>query len=231
MIELRGGDTGGDFDFNSMNVEGVNDDLPRGKDPFYGILLGYRYELIMWPKAFERGVKAIPRCKGILPYEAVEIGDVIQKGVQRYAFRNRDKVAQTQYDPYGHPQIYLDALVYDITAGLISVRTTGTYESAQRTAAEIRAAFPNGEPQPTPVIVAPFSFQVQSRTNNWDDHAISFRQQSADAEATKVIAAFKEFFSTNGSDPALHEAVAEWGKLTITDEMVENMRIIGDMRG
>jgi hypothetical protein len=235
-IYLTGGDSGGNFEFHDMNPEGSNADLPRGKgqgpngtDPFPAILMGFRYQVLIWPKAYNKNApKQSPRSRGIIPYDELEAVNIAQDAVQVYTFRNRQ--TQDEFDPLGHPTLILELLMYDQVAGIFCVQTTGTYDCALMTGKELLAAFPDGVPQATPVLFNPAKHQMQSKSNTWDEHYIQVRQSVVGAEIDDVKAAFNKFLVEHGSHPDLLASITEWSKFTMTTEAMDALAQIAARR-
>lgn len=226
-ITLTGGSTGGSWENHAMNPEGANADMPGGKDPFPAVLLGYRYEVMVWPKVFQTGVKSIPTWKGNIPADEAEAADIAQQAVQRYTFKS--KAARTEYDAVGHPNLVLELLVFDERAGLMVVRSSGTYESALQTAKEMFAALPDGKLQPVPVRVQPVTYQTagsKGQPGGWPEHFVSVKQEIAGEEMDKVKAEFQKFITENGEDPELVKTIAEWSKFSLSDSEMEQLRSI-----
>jgi hypothetical protein len=190
-------------------------------------VLGYRYILLIWPKAYDKKLKQVPSARGVIPWNEVDAINLVQDAVQHYSFRNRQ--TQDQFDAVGHPNLTLEVLMYDDHAGPFCVRTTGTYESLLATGDELLAAFPDGIPQPTPVTFIPAQKQVESKTNTWDEHYLQVRQCAVGAEIDKVKASFNEFIKANGQDPALNKAIADWGRFSVPDHVMQNMQVIATM--
>jgi hypothetical protein len=234
-VYLVGGDNGGMLEPDAMNVEGSNAELPvgrgqgpKGTDPYHAVVIGYRYLLLVWPKAYEKnGPKQVPTARCVIPWNEAEACDVVQDAVQTYSFRDRKH--QDQFDAYGHPQLTLELLLFDDHAGLFCVRTTGTYESALSTGDELLATYPDGVPQPVPVTFVPAQKPVQSKTNSWDEHFIQLRQCAVGTEIDQVKAAFKGFLEKNGQDPALTKAIQDWGTFSAPVHVMENMRTVAGM--
>jgi len=226
-VYLTGGEGGGQMTAHDMNPEGSDADLPLGVDPLPCILLGVRFELIVWPKGYERGVKLSPRAKAIIAYDEAEAVDALQKAVQRYTFRHRP--TQSQYDAVGHPTMNLEMLVYDPQAGLFCLQTSGTYDSAFNTGKELLVAFPIVTP--TPVMIQPITYLTAgSKTQKpWPEHYYKVAQDSNSEAMKPVKAGFNTFIQENGSDPELAKAISAWSKHTLTDDMLEDLRQIATL--
>ncbi len=228
VVYLTGGDTGGALVAHDMNPEGVDADLPVGKDPFKAILLGARFELLIWPKAFERGIKVNPRSKAVIAYDNHAVVDIVQRAVQRYQFRNR--ATQDQYDTVGHPTMLLELLVYDPQAGIYGIQTTGGYESLFATCQELGIAFP--VVTPTPVEIGPYSYDTKgSKTQKpWKEHCIQIRQDNNSQDMQAIKTEFNKFLQENGSSPDLAASMAAWAKETITADQIEDMKEVAEIR-
>ncbi len=215
-VYMTGGDTGGQMQFHDMNVEGANAELPAGADPVFCILLAVRLELLLWPKAYQRGVKMTPKSRAIVSFDDFEAADTVQKAVQRYSFRNRAN--QDQYDPYGHPSASLEMLVYDPQAGLYGIETSASYDSIFNTAKELATAFP--VVTPTPVLIQPHTYKTAGSKSQppWDEHYYKVTQAVNAPEMKDIAAAFNTFIAENGTNPELAAALAEWSKQTLTEE-------------
>jgi hypothetical protein len=223
-VYMKGGDTGGSFLAHEMNVEGASADLPLGKDPVLCILLGVRFEILLWPKAYERGVKMVPSSKAILSYDEAEAVDAAQQAAQRYQFRNRQ--TQDQYDMVGHPTLALEMLVYDPQAGIYAIQTPSSYEAVFNTGKELLQAFP--EVRPTPVMIQPITYQTKGSKGNapWAEHYYKVAQASNAAGMEEIKAEFNKFLAQSGSDPELNAAIAAWSKHTLTAEQLAKLKQI-----
>jgi hypothetical protein len=226
-LDLLGGTSGGMLDLNEMNQEGSDDDLQVGRKPIYGVLLGYRLLMVLWPQAYKEGqAKQRPRSQGSLPSTEVEAGDIVQAAAQRYTFRNRAEEAK--YDQYGHPSVILELFAFEEKAGLFCVRTSGTYDSMLETSKFVNTAFPNGQIQPTPVKIEPVTEPRQSKTRAWNEHYLQVTQHIG-AETAPAREAFNRFYQDAGNDPDLTAAMQEWNKMTVTPEQIEALRQIASI--
>jgi len=230
-MQLSGGDAangGGSLQFHSMNPEGSNADLPPiGKAAIPCILLGARFEVLFWPKAYQRGVKMMPKSKAIIAYDEAEAVDAAQRAVQRYTFRNRS--TQDQYDAVGHPAMLMELLVYDPQGGLFCLQTSGSYDGLFKTAEEMSVAFP--VVQPTPVIITPHTYKTRgSKTQEpWDEHCLQVRQDNNSPEMQAIKTEFNKFLQENAANPELGAAIAEWAKHTLSAAQLEDLRAIGSL--
>ncbi len=83
-LDLLGGTSGGMLDLNEMNQEGSDDDLQVGRKPIYGVLLGYRLLMVLWPQAYKEGqAKQRPRSQGSLPATARRRRSTISTATRR----------------------------------------------------------------------------------------------------------------------------------------------------
>lgn len=229
MLSLVGGDSGGHMEAHSMNPEGTDADLPIGPDPVMVILLGVRFEILLWPKAYVRGVKMSPTSRAVIAFDEINAVNVAQNAAQRYTFRNR--MNQDQYDPFGHPQMAVQMLGFDPQAGLYCFESTGSYDSLFNTNKELDLAFP--VVTPTPVIIAPTTYLTKgSKTQEpWNEHYYKVTQAANSPEMKPIMDGFNAFLSENGSNPELTEAIASWSKHTLTDDMLNRLAHIGNIRG
>lgn len=227
-VYLTGGDTGGQMQFHDMNPEGSNAELPTGVDPVHCILLAVRLELLLWPKAYQRGVKMTPKSRAIVSFDDFEAADVVQKAAQRYAFRNRSN--SDQYDPFGHPTISLEMLVYDPQAGLYGLESGSTYDSVFNTAKELAVAFP--QVTPTPVLIAPQSYTTAGSKSQpgWLEHYYKITQAANAPEMKDIIAGFNGFLQQTANDQELAAALTEWQKQTLTEEQFNACKAISELR-
>jgi hypothetical protein len=223
-VYMQGGDSGGSMLAHDMNVEGASADLPLGKDPVLCILLGVRFEILLWPKAYQRGVKMVPSSKAVLAYDEAEAVDAAQMAAQRYAFRQR--ATQDQYDAVGHPTLALEMLVYDPQAGVYAIQTPSSYDSVFNTGKELLTAFP--EVRPTPVMIQPITYMTKGSKGNapWAEHYYKVAQASNAAGMEEIKAEFNKFLAQSGSDPELNAAIAAWSKHTLTAEQLAKLKQI-----
>lgn len=204
---------------HDMNPEGSDADLPVGKDPVNCILLAIRFEVLFWPKAWQRGVKMSPRSKAVINYDEIDAIDIMQLAVQKYSFRAR--ATQDQYDVAGHPTALIECLVHDSQAGLYCLQSAGTYDSMFRTSEELAVAFPNAVP--TPIVLEPRTYTTKgSKTQaGWPEHFYKVTQD-ANSEASKEgQGVFNRFITENGSDPELLKAIAAWAKHTLSADQLD----------
>lgn len=227
-VYMSGGDTGGSMIAHDMNAEGSSVDLPLGKDPVKVILIGVRYELVIWPKAFQRGVKITPRSKAIIADDDADAVALACKAAERYTFRNR--ATQDQFDGVGHPTLAVELLVFDPQAGLYCMQTSGGYDSCFNTAKELVGAFP--VVAPTPVEIQPFSYTTKGSKGQpgWLEHYYQIRQDANSPEMAPIKAAFNTFLNENGANPELNAAIAAWAKSTYTDDQMENLELASQIR-
>jgi hypothetical protein len=225
-LSLVGGTSGGMLDLDEMNPEGSDDDLQVGRKPIYGVLLGYRVLLTVWPQAYKEGTKQRPRSQAVLPSTEVEAGDIVQAACQRYTFRNRSEEAK--YDPFGHPSVTLELFVFEDKAGLFCIRTAGTYDSMLETLKFVNTAFPNGQIQPTPVKIEPVTEPRTSKQRAWNEHYLQVTQHIG-AETAPARDAFNRFYQESGNDPDLTAAMQEWNKMTLTPEQLEALRQVASI--
>ncbi len=227
-LYLAGGETGGSLQPHDMNAEGTNVDLPVGKDPFMWILLGVRFELLLWPKAYVRGVKMSPTSRAIIAFDEFEAINAAQNAVQRYTFRNRTE--SDKYDPYGHPQLTAELLGFDPQAGLYGVQSSASYDSVFNTCKELEIAFP--VVTPTPVILEPITYKTKgSRTQGpWNEHYLKVTQAATSPEMKPIMDGFNAFLQENGANAELGEAIAAWSKHTLTDDQFDKLAAIAEIR-
>jgi hypothetical protein len=210
-----------------MNPEGSDAELPVGKESINCILLGYRVEVLFWPKGFTRGVKLTPRSKAIINSDEVDAVDAMQAAIQKYAFRSR--AGQDKYDMVGHPSALVEMLVYDPQAGLYCVQSTCTYDSMFRTSEELVAAFPTSVP--TPIAWEPRTYTTpgSKAQAGWPEHYLKLTQDNNSEAAIAVKASFSKFITENGSDPELLKAIAAWSKHTLTADQLDSLHQIAQL--
>lgn len=223
-VYMQGGDAGGSMLAHDMNAEGTSADLPLGKDPVSCILLGVRFELLLWPKAYARGVKMTPSSKAVLAYDEAEAVDAAQAAAQRYTFRNRQ--TQDQYDVVGHPTLALEMLVYDPQAGIYGIQTPSSYDSVFNTGKELLQAFP--VVQPTPVVIQPITYMTKGSKGNapWQEHYYKVAQAANAPEMAEIKVEFNKFLQASGNDPELNAAIAAWSKHTLSAEQLAKLKQI-----
>lgn len=227
-LYLTGGETGGKMEPHDMNAEGTDADLPIGIEPVMNILLGVRFELLLWPKGYVRGVKMSPSSRATIAFDEFAAVNVAQLAAQRYTFRNR--ATQDKYDPFGHPQLTLDMLAFDPQAGLYCYQTTGSYDSLFNTSKELEVAFPIVTP--TPVIIQPITYNTKgSKTQEpWPEHYYKVTQASNAPGMKEIMDGFNAFLAENGSNAELGEAIAAWSKHTLTDDQFNRLANISELR-
>jgi hypothetical protein len=227
-LYLQGGDTGGTLQPHEMNAEGTNVDLSVGAEPVMVILLGVRFELLLWPKGYARGVKMSPSSRATIAFDEFEAVNAAQLAAQRYSFRNR--ATQDKYDPFGHPQLTGELLVFDPQAGLYSFQTANSYDSLFNTCKELEIAFP--VVTPTPVIIQPITYKTKgSKTQEpWNEHYLKVTQAATNPEMKPVMDGFNAFLQENGANAELGAAIAAWSKHTLTDDQFDRLVSIGEIR-
>ncbi len=240
-IVMKGGKTGGMFDYDAMNEEGSDDDLPTGRKPFSAILLTYRILFLGWPAAYyEGGPKHTPRYQGVISANEGEAADLATAALKKYQFRTTrpDKgVPEPFYDSLCHPALAIEALMFLPNAGIIAARSVYSYDSLIFTNAQINGAFPKnpaGIPliQPCPVTVEPESWQTagsKKQPNGWSEHGIKCIVPvvgQVNPEITATVLAFQEFYSKAGMDADLGQAMSDWCEHTVTPQMLDVLRQI-----
>lgn len=227
-LYLVGGESGGNMAAHDMNAEGADADLPLGKEPVMCILLGVRFELLLWPKGYVRGVKMSPSSRATIAFDEFDGVNAAQLAAQRYTFR--DRKSQDKYDPFGHPQLTLDMLVFDPQAGLYCFQTTGSYDSLFNTSKELEVAFP--VVTPTPVIIQPITYNTKgSKTNApWPEHYYKVTQAANAQGMAEIRDGFNAFLQENGANAELGEAIAAWSKHTLNDDQFDRLVNISETR-
>ncbi len=227
-LYLAGGDAGGQMQAHEMNAEGTSVDLPLGTDPVMVILLGVRFELLLWPKGYVRGVKMSPSGRAVIAFDDFEAVNAAQLAAQRYTFRNRKE--QDKYDPFGHPQLTMEMLVFDPQAGLYGMQTASSYDSLFNTCKELEIAFP--VVTPTPVIIAPITYKTKgSKTQEpWNEHYFKVTQAATSPEMKPIMDGFNAFLTENGANADLGAAIAAWSKQTLTDDQFDKLAAIAEIR-
>ncbi len=240
-IDLTGGKTGGMFDYNDMNEEGSDDDLPNGRKQFVGILFGYRYVVLGWPATFvENGPKRSPRMRGIISSNEGEAADLLTRAFKKYQFRSRPATKgdpEPFFDDRVHPAACVEALMFVPGSGIMCVRSTWTYESMTSTNDQIDAAFPNGQVTPTPVVVGTDTWQTKGskgQPGGWTEHCVTFTppntsmKPEVQAEINAAVAEFSKFYAEAGQDPALGEVMGKWCKHDMSVQFLEFLSEIAD---
>lgn len=245
-IELSGGSTGGMFDYDEMNEEGTDDDLPTGRKAFVGVLLAYRFAIIAWPAGYQKGVKRQPAWQATLSMNRAQEVSIATEAFKQYTMRQRPAVqggAEPRYDipgGSGHPQMAIEALVFEPKVGLMVVRSCWTYESMTSTTTSMGLAFPkqlgaDGKEypvvSPTPVTINPHSFKTKGskkQPDGWDEHAIVFTAPTLplSAEIQQVAAIFQQFYAQAAQDAELKDMLNEWMGHTLTPEQAQALQQI-----
>lgn len=227
VVELTGGDNGGALDKDEMNVEGEGDDLPIGRDPVYGIVLGFRLITLVWPKQYERGEKQTPKWKAVVNAGDAGAIDVLCRALSRCNFTPKDKRTIFSAPELGIVSAGVEILTYEEQAGLMVMRSGRTYGSVNGTYVSLVSAFPNGQLQPTPMQLTPTTTAVTGK--DYTEHHIDCRQLIC--EQTQAAAnAFQAFVNENGQDPELTAALSKWQTGTLTADQMENLGRIAETR-
>lgn len=237
-LVLSGGPTGGALQLDEMNEEHSDDDLQEGRRPIYGVLFGFRYNTLVWPKAAVEGApKSKPSWRAALAPTGVDDAVLLQNAFAAYQFRARQQTAPGQprsfdddvWDPLGHPSANVELLIFEAKAGLMCVKTTWTYDSFISTNKQIAGVYPDGAIKPVPVKITPVSEKRSSKSRDWMEHYLAVGH-SVDPDAHAAWQAFGAFAQQAGGDPDLNEALTEWSKHTLTDQQREALSLMADQR-
>ncbi len=239
-IGLTGGDTGGMFDYDEMNEEGSDDDLPTGRTSFVGVLIAYRILCIAWPRGASGpgGPKTTPKWQSVISANEGAAAEVAAAAFKRYSFRTtrpeQKGAAEPFYDSLCHPSMAVEALIFEPEAGLMCVRSCWTHDSLAFTNDQIIAAFPNGTMSPAPVQVEPHTWTTagsKKRPTGWTAHGIKFNlppAQGVPPEVTAAVQAFSAFYAQAGNNPDLIEALHDWCKHSLTADQLATLQQIAN---
>lgn len=231
-LSLLGGDTGGIFDLDQMNQEHSDDDLPVGRKPIHGVLIGYRMLALCWPKAYNKNAKITPKWRAHVSGDAAEDADLLTQAFRAYQFRTRLPPGSREADPWdqvGHPAACVELLVFTQTAGLICLRSTWTYDSFTSTSKEVAGAWPDGSIKPIPVLIEPITEHRESKNQKWDEHYIKIAHHMS-AETQAAWSSLIEFNQQASADADLNQALTDWSTSALTTEQRDTLANIAAFR-
>jgi hypothetical protein len=226
VLQLAGGNSGGSFAPIKAVPEDVANQMPQGKKPFQGYILGFRTEIVAWPVGFddkEEGAK--PSWSVVIPSEDItgenvpprvqRIREYSRKACKNYQFtKNVDK--GTKFDfattERGHLRPALQLLVWlpDVQ-DIIVVSTPSNFESWRKTAEQLaRNADPKtGETIQFPATMKPIATVKNVNGNTITEHVIDIAAMLNQAGAD-VVKAFGEWREQALKDPELVQKVGDW---------------------
>lgn len=233
-IELLGGSNGGMFDRDTMNEEGTSDDLPSGRTKFYGVLMTFRYLLLMWPAGYQQGVKRQPLFRAIVSASQPEAAQILIAAQKKYQMRARPPVQggpEPFYDQTGHPSTAIEALVFEPRVGIMVVRSAMSYDSVVFTNNQLMAAFPNGQIAPTPVLIEPTSWTTpgsKKQPAGWLEHGIKITPPTIPPapEMQNAAAIFSQFAQQTATDAELTSMLQEWCAHTLAPDQLARLQAI-----
>lgn len=224
IIALLSGANGGFFDAVTPREDL---DLPVGREPIVGILVGYRLRLVLWPTAAE----SQPQGDRPKPLFSMHIDPAhpnisfqnILEGLQRYQMRKNDKNLLRQlYDPVGHPQGTLELLMATNEIGFFVVRTCPTYSSVIDTLVSLASVYEAANTfQPEAVSLTPVTKELASKKYRWKEHSISVSVVSRSDPTIKVHADALMHWLTAPDSPYPKEKIESWLHPVLTTEQNE----------
>jgi hypothetical protein len=219
-VELTGGQGGGMLDKCGMNVEGSDADLPQGRDPFYAMLLGWRFVPVVWPGEYDDNQKQQPLWKAQIGADQFDLYQRYSKAHQRCQFCPKEK--RSAFAGLGTVSGHLELLLFEEEAGMMVARTARTYGSVDQTYQAILGVYPSQDIQPVPVQVTPTTVDVQTkgRSKPFPEHHFGL-VLSATEQAGTAYRGFQAFGAQLAGNPDAAAAFAQewaaWHATTITD--------------
>jgi hypothetical protein len=228
----------GYLDKDRMNPEGSDAELPIGRDGFYGVFLGFRLLITLWPHAYDPAEKDPPKWAAKIGQDRGDLYDLAASAFKNYSYTK--KPVRESFNPYGHPKATLELLWFDEQAGVIATRTMTTITSIDETINSLTTALPKGTGpageaisllQPFPALVKPSTpISTTSKSGEvWDEYFLSI-QQEATGPGAGALAAFQNFLNAGGYTADLDDALKEWSTTTLTDEQAQTLSAIADFR-
>ncbi len=239
-IELMGGTTGGMFDHDTMNEEGINAHLPTGKVRLAGVLLSFRYLFLLWPAGRKQGVKQRPMYRSVVAANQADAAELLAAALKNFQMRTRPPkdTPEPRYDiptGPGHLSAAVEALVFEPAVGLMCVRSAWTYDSFVHTNNNLKAAFPHGLGVPMPVWVENYTWQTdgsKGQPGGWPEHAIKFTPPTAGAvepQLQNAAGVFSQFANATAQDAELMGMLNEWAQHELTPEQGATLQLIANM--
>ena len=232
-LTLQGGISGGMLKLDAMNEEHSDDDLQEGTRPTYGVLMGYRINVLCWPRAYdEKAAKQSPRWRAVINADGAADGELLTLAYKAYQFRsNRPEKGQPDqvWDPIGHLNASIELLLFEPKAGLICMRSATTFDSFTCTSKEIQGVWPDGIMSPKPVIVSPASEPRSSKTRQWTEHFLKVAHHMG-PETKAAWEGFAEFCQQAGGDLGLNQALTDWQTNTLNDDHRGTLDVMSQTR-
>lgn len=215
ILALSGGSSGGAFAPIKAVPEEIANQMPQGKKPFEGFVLGYRTEIVAWPAGFddrEEGSK--PSWSVAISSEDAAGAELVKKACKQYQFTKNDAKGKFDFadSGVGHIKPVLQLLVWlpDVE-DLIIVQTPAHFESWRKTAEQLnRNADPKtGEVLKFPALIRPVSTPKNINGFATTEHIIDITAMLNDAGA-KLFGRFSAWREGAKQNPEIVANVGSW---------------------
>ncbi len=224
VLALQGGSSGGSFTPIKAVPEEVANQMPQGKKPFEGYIVGFRSEVVAWLVGFDQKEDDTkPSWSVVASSEDAATTELLRKACKAYQFTagaNKHKFDMASND-VGHVRPTLQLLVWlpDVE-DLIVVQTPSHYISWLKSSEQLaRNADPaTGQLKPFPALIRPVSTPKTVNGNSILEHVIDISAMLNDAGG-KLHAHFSKWREQAQNDAELVQKVGDW--LNGTDAPVD----------
>jgi hypothetical protein len=244
-LECTGGEGGGMWASPSWQDPEVAQTLPQGKVAQKMFYLGYRVSVIIWPKEYNKAVKAKPVAAGIVTGADAELCAIATRAAKNYQFTKphlKDRFDIDNGGP-GRPTVGVEVIGYmpntdragNVLDGgqLVVLQGVVNYGSAARTLGELaRLVDPKIEEIPNlPMLIAIDTAQESSAAKAWPTHYFTFATDVTSV-GVAVAKSFEAFQDSAKQDAELMAKFDEWmtgGDRKLAPEDIERLKIAASL--
>lgn len=227
-LVCSGGEQGGLWVSPDWQHEDVAAILPQGKKPLKAFYLGYRMDVTIWPKEYDKTNpgKIKPCNAGVISCDNVQLSKLATQAVKNYQFTKKVQKAKFDLDARGNgagrPSVAVEVIVYLVDtdakgnvvpdSGKIAVlRTISGYGPSARTMGSLAAMI---DPETQEIANVPMTVKIDtidesSNSEKWPCHFFVF---STDATSTgkAVFDAFEAYKAAAMEDAEFMAKFSDW---------------------
>ncbi len=237
VLQVSGGEAGGSWVAPDWQDQELNMKLPQGNRPQSILYLGYRLEVLAWPKTKAPNDKALPPIyTAVIPCNDVDTINLMTRATKNYQFKKKDQ--KPLFDVHtdeagaivgpGHPKPTLEIIGFMPEVGLVILRGITGFGPMQKSVANLARHVDPAQNQ-----ILPFPATVRIVTTNeasqggsaWPEHSFDFDVDVKDT-GKKLAAEFDAWSKTVMDDQEFMAKFNEWmtgGDRKITDEIRERL--------
>ncbi len=223
-INLTGGPSGGMFNPASYMPQEVQDQLPSGKKPIQGVLMGYRLAVSAWPVGYtDAPANADKNAEKSKPVYACSISandaaalPLAIKAARNYQYTKGQDKGKFDYatSKVGHLRVSVELLVYSAEQGQpIVIASPANYGSVEVTLQNVQKLIDpkTGQLGQFPCSIRPVTEDKSSKSGfTWKQHSLDVTNTAGQADGATQWNSFGAWKAEAVKDAATVQSVRDW---------------------